>query len=447
LSAASLTPVQSLQPIGARERVELIDVLRGISLLGILLVNFGFGDGRWMPRADAVTREFLVATIGGSFFPLFAFLFGLGFAVQLERARDRGTGVTLLYLRRMLALFLIGAVHAVLIWRGDVLVAYAMYGLLFIPLHRLRDRWLLPIPLLILGVGLYQSQISAFVTKTVEGPPPPQLAELRYFATGAQLALENGRRERIDAKPGGATRLDHHRAAVIERWNFFAKNTTAVTPINPVFYLQTMLAFSVLGLIAGRRRILHEAAKHRRALLWTAIVSGIVVVVSDVFIYSLAPDARATQARTLLTRIAYIGQNNGSTIFYIAFVATVFQAPRIAAKLRIFAATGKIGLTTYLMQSIVMTLLLEKYGLGLEHPGVAVLVIVHLAFYFGAQVPFSRWWTARFTLGPAEWVWRSLAYGAIQPLRATRDDDAVALPRGEGLPGTSGRSAVSAGTP
>jgi uncharacterized protein len=432
MNATSVTSMRPLKPVDPQDRVELIDVLRGFALLGILLVNFGGEVGTWMPRADAAMNEFLAATVGGSFFPLFAFLFGLGFAVQLQRARERGAGVRLLYLRRMLALFLIGTAHAVFIWRGDVLVAYAMYGLLFIPLYHVRDRWLLPIPVLILSLGIYQAELQDFVTKTVEGPPAPQLAELRYIATGSQIVLDNGRQQSIAARPG-ANRFDRYRAAVMTRWNIFAKRTTRVLPFNPVFYLETMFAFSLLGLIVGRRRIIQEAFKHRRAILWTAVVAAIVVIASDAYIYSLKPESRALLARTFPTRLAYLGQNNGSTIFYIALIATLFQVPRLAAGLRIFAAPGRIGLTTYLMQSIVMTLLFEKYGLALKDPGTATFVLLHFAFFFGVQVSFARWWTARFTLGPAEWLWRSITYGALQPLRAGRDDNPVALPPGEGL--------------
>ena len=134
MSAMPLTPVAS------SERVELIDILRGFALLGILTVNFWGTSGESVRRLDLILSKTLDIVVSASFYPLFSFLFGLGFAVQLQRARARGAGIVLTYLRRMLALFLIGSFHAIVIWDGDILTWYALFGLVLIPLHRLSDR-------------------------------------------------------------------------------------------------------------------------------------------------------------------------------------------------------------------------------------------------------------------------------------------------------------------
>jgi hypothetical protein len=130
--------------------VELIDILRGFALLGILTVNFWGWSGESARSLDRIVSLVLDIAVSSSFYPLFSFLFGLGFAVQLLRARERGAGISALYLRRMLALFLIGAFHAIVVWQGDILVSYSLIGILLILLHRLSDRWLLTIAAVVL---------------------------------------------------------------------------------------------------------------------------------------------------------------------------------------------------------------------------------------------------------------------------------------------------------
>jgi uncharacterized protein len=95
--------------------------------------------------------------------------------------------------------------------------------------------------------------------------------------------------------------------------------------------------------------------------------------------------------------------------------------------LSVFAAPGRMGLTNYLMQSVVMTLLIMPYGLGWK-PGTTLWLVVKLIFYFGVQVMFSRWWLARYQYGPAEWLWRSMTYGALQPLRGSRQPAEARVP-------------------
>src|SRR5688500_16136464 len=145
-----------LAPVAARERIEVMDVLRGFALLGILLMNMEAFVGPLMeslpgvnPRltgADRWVDTAIYVLVQGKFFTLFSLLFGMGFAVMLERANAAGTSGTALYARRLFALLGIGLVHAILIWSGDILLTYALLGfvlLLFFrrtPLSRL-PKW------------------------------------------------------------------------------------------------------------------------------------------------------------------------------------------------------------------------------------------------------------------------------------------------------------------
>lgn len=125
-------------PVAPDERIQLIDILRGFALFGILLVNlelFSYpvqqlllGSGELMTPADRLAAWGIQVLAESKFYPIFAFLIGLGFALQVQRSETRGTHFVPLYLRRLLVLFLIGLAHAALIWVGDILVLYAVLG-------------------------------------------------------------------------------------------------------------------------------------------------------------------------------------------------------------------------------------------------------------------------------------------------------------------------------
>ena len=401
-----------LAPVTAGERVDLIDILRGFALLGILLVNFWGSASDSANRLDKIVSDVLDIAISSSFYPLFSFLFGLGFALQLLRARERGAGVMNLYLRRMLALFLIGTFHAVVIWDGDILVDYSLLGLLLIPLHRLPDRWLWPVVAIPLVLSLYGERVRAF-TASASGPAAAEMALLRDMEEGARNWGFTNIEERYEVDRT-ASRGEAFSSAISVRWRQYTTNVRRLFSRN--FFLSDVLAFFVLGLIIGRRRILQEASRHKRLLAITAAIAFAACVAGTLVAYVVEPENRA------FGRLAWYGNDYGATLFYIAFISlAVTSWPRVAAALRPLSAVGRIGLTNYLLQSLMMTVLFSRYGLALEDPPTSLWVVINLLFFLAVQIPLSLWWVARFRFGPAEWVWRSLTYGTQQPMRIAAD--------------------------
>jgi len=396
-----------LTPVPATERVDLIDILRGFALLGILLVNFWGSSSDAVNRLDKIVSDVLSLAVSSSFYPLFSFLFGLGFALQLLRARQRGTELVWLYLRRMLALFLIGSFHAIVIWDGDVLVDYAVLGMLLIPLHRLRDRWLWPIVAIPLVLGLWGPQVRAFIAGASR-PAAVEANALRDWDEGLRTAEARNLTQRYEADPN-ASRMAAFKSALSDRWQSYRR--TVRRHLSRNFFLDDILAFFVLGLIAGRRRILQEAHRHR-VLLLRAAAAGLIASVSGALVLKLLEPEDG-----VMFYLAHYASDYGTTIFYIGAISlAVTGSGRAAALFRPFAAAGRIGLTNYLMQSLMMTVVFSRYGLGLPDPTTAVWVLINLVFFFVVQVPFSWWWTQRYRFGPAEWVWRSLTYGERQPM-------------------------------
>lgn len=392
-----------LHPVERNERIDLFDVLRGFALLGILVANFLGPAGTAIPRIDALVSDLLGVVVDSSIYPLYSFLFGLGFAVQLERAQRRGRATAHLYVRRMTALFLIGSAHAVLIWEGDILVTYALTGLLLIPLHKLPQRTIFAIVIVLAALNLNRDAIRTRVDEwRLRGAD--QMTLLRDAATREESRITLN--HRMLASTGTAM----YGPVTAGRWKWYAESIRKFAdPLT--LLLRDVLIFFLIGLLVGRARILHDPTRHRRKLQVTAAVGFVCLIGGNLATRTLGGDGG------LLFRAAVYAGDLGGTALYIAGIALLFTGvARARPVLRVLAAPGRMGLTNYLMQSVVMTLLIMPYGLGWQ-PGTTVWLVAKVAFFFGVQVMFSRWWLERYQYGPAEWLWRSLTYGALQPLR------------------------------
>lgn len=411
--------VQQLQPVASDERIGLLDVLRGFALLGILLVNFKGETGAVMPVVDGIVSRILVVFVAESFYPLFSFLFGLGFAVQLARARQRGSAASILYVRRMLILFMIGTVHAVFVWGNDILVRYSIAGLLLIPLHRLSQKSIFAISLVMLFAILNGDALRARAESWRAGNDGGATLEL-YTAEGlgGEGIGVNQRTLRSEVADPSYLQM------TVSRWKDYVIILRAHGDwLNWV--LNDVLLCFLVGFMVGRARVLQEAASRGRMLSISAL-AAFVVSASGIIAMS-----RFDLSPGFLHSVAWHAENFGMTAFLVSTIALLFTftvAPRRA--LAVFAAPGRMGLTSYLSQSLVMTWMSASYGLGWR-PTTTIWIAVNLLFFFGVQVPVSRWWLARFHYGPAEWLWRSLTYGAAQPMvvRATPTVSAEALAR------------------
>ena len=391
------------RPVEQGERVALIDVLRGFALLGILVVNFFGEQGSVLPLLDRVATVLLGAFVDSSFYPLFSFLFGLGFALQLARARRRGDGAAHLYLRRMIVLFLIGTVHAVFIWSGDILVTYAVTGLLLIPLHRLPQRVILALVCVLCVVNLH----SKWVREQVTDARRADATEVELRAAGAIAEeLRIAQNERLLAATPDAT----YWQVTTDRWKLYAENVRRFGDwLDHV--LRDVLIFFLIGLVVGRAGVLERPHDHARGLAVAAGLGFVALIGGNAAVQVIPLDGG------FLSRVVLTAGNIGGTAFYIAGIALLFtHMPAARRWLGVFAVPGRMGLSNYLMQSMTMTALSMPYGLGWR-PTTTIWLLLNVTFFFLVQVPLSRWWLARFRYGPAEWLWRSLTYGKRQPMR------------------------------
>lgn len=325
--------------------------------------------------------EWVIVTFAeGSFYPIFAFLFGLGFALQLRK----GEGVVPLYRRRLFVLLGIGVLHAVFVWLGDILVTYALVGFLLLPFRNRSDRTLL---LWVVGGTLYT--FIAFYVLTLFGGnalPPELLAQLEgLYRTGSYAEL------------------------TLVRLSWLFLNLTNLLVVFP-----QILALFLLGLLVGRRGVLQDPEAHAPLLRRTF---GVTLAVGLPLVL-LRGAALARGGSTPLFEALDVAIGSPALGFaYLSGLALLLRAARWQARLGPLAAVGRTALSNYLAQSLICTLLFYPYGLGLfGRVGPAWGIVLTLAL-FAAQIVLSNLWLQRYRYGLAEWVWRALTYQARPALR------------------------------
>jgi uncharacterized protein len=400
------------------ERIEVVDVLRGFAMFGILIVNMeglsspGYraedGERLWTGLLDRIVESLILHGAAGKFMIMFTVLFGLSFALQMRRTAARGLPFLNLQARRLTALLLIGLAHAFLIWWGDILVGYALAGFLLLPFQRCRPRtilvWAIALNLLsfvelevrtvqnLLGPPAESAGLGASTLR--EAPAPPgSLARAKLDAYGHGTLGDIARRRAQDF-------LDHNR----EPYNIVLRR----------------LSFFLVGLFVGSLGILRDLPGHRpllrRVLAWALLV-GVVTHVADLLLYQ-----QGLPSWTRLLRLPVsIVHNPAMACVYSVALILLFQRPAWRARLSPLAAVGRTALSNYLLQSVVCTSLFYSYGLGLygrlgPAAGLALTITI-----FALQVAVSGCWLRRFRFGPMEWLWRSLTYGRRQPLRLAAD--------------------------
>jgi uncharacterized protein len=429
MNHATETVRAPMRPVGGDERVLTIDVLRGFALFGILLVNF-YGVGA-TGLADRVANGFLFFFVSGKFYPLFSFLFGLGFGVMLLRSMDRGAAIVPVYLRRLAVLAVIGVVHYVFLWSGDILRDYAVLGALLLLFRNRSPRFLLAAALAAILIA------NAWGEYSVGNPPPLRRAdaETAYLVDLNQLARFEEYRDASQALMWA--RSDGTYADLV-----VARARTLVLGLPWFFSVWTLQIFAMflLGLYAAKRRLFEDVAAHRRLAMGVLTVGG-VLGAAAMFLLVVAPELAARGVdlipgfRDRFGGELYMFGGPLLTVAYIAGITLLCERARVARRLAILAPVGRMGLTNYLLQSVVGTSLYYGYTFGLHGKVGPALGILLSTAIFACQIPISHWWMARFRFGPAEWLWRSLTYMRLQPMRLAAPAPQPALSPEAGVAG------------
>ncbi len=392
------------------ERIPALDVLRGVAVAGILLANvlvffgmFAMSPDRSaaLPTAgrDAVALFLEKVFVDGKFYSVFSLLFGIGFGLQLARG---GEAALPRFKRRLRILLAIGAVHAFLIWAGDILMLYALLGFTLPWFSRKSNHELLRWTVILLAVPtvLYVVALAAWML-VASGASPPR-ADTGVPAKILASFEAMGRGGVKDAFKGNLV-------FVAIRWaDLFA---TVRFP--------KVLGMFLLGLWSVRTGLAQSPSSHRATLVRWGLLGWGVGLPANV-IAALALLRWPYLPPSMGGLLGVVTQAVGVPMLALGYAATVGLLVVDGRRLvTVFAPVGRMALTNYLMQSIVCVVLSYGFGLALWwRIGASTAMAIATAIIV-LQIPLSAWWLSRYRFGPIEWIWRRLTYGRPLTLRAS----------------------------
>lgn len=411
-------PVMS--PVVLRERIDVVDILRAFAVFGMLVVNFSHDlEWRWLftklwPGTPDRVAYFLLHFLAAmKFHSLFSFLFGWGFALQMERAEARGVRFFPLYARRIFVLLLIGLANWVLLDWDSTLVEYALAGYL---LFLFRGRSLKAVLVAVLLCLCYWPVRDAFV---IYGHAH-QIADPR---TAAAVRQADAKAEAEEVARQEENVQIHMHRSFKEIIRYDAREDVATSLSSADFYFGLLgypFPLLLLGLYAGRRRILHDVPAHLafiRKVFWWGLSLGLLGNAVGVLVSPYPGTYRAPWDKSLLGNLVFYQIGIPALcLCYASAIPLLVQKPAWKLRLLLFAPVGRMALSNYLVHAVIYKTL--AYGLGFYARFGPLLGLVVGVDVFLLLALLSAWWTKRFRFGPVEWLWRTLTYGKLQPIRA-----------------------------
>ena len=399
-----------LAPTGKDDRYLIMDVLRGFALFGVMLVNIYEMGGEDILITAAQLAALPSARLDDALAfgvrllaydkanTLFAFLFGLGFAVQMQRLEARGAAFAPIYLRRIAILLMIGLLHVLFLFAWDILHVYAIAAVLLFMCRKLPDRTLfwLGAALLLFGKPLIAW---TFEASGISGP-----FDAIWTAETAVLARQAA------AQSGDLiTFTAAMREMLYYEW---------LVNGGLVAWISYALGRFLMGAWVARKGWIQNAAANLpmfRRWLWPLLLGGLGLELAHLLSADAVDALWLGPARTAIHAIATPMIAAG----YVCGLVLLFQSRTLAWLAKPFAPVGQMALTNYLTQSVAIILILTAAGPGLGLAGKAgVSAFLPLVIgFFVAQIVFSHFWMKAFAFGPVEWLWRGLTYGSAPSMR------------------------------
>ncbi|WP_201716876.1 DUF418 domain-containing protein [Rossellomorea arthrocnemi] len=385
--------MNTMSPIEQSERIVSLDVIRGFSLLGIFIINmisfhspFLYLDPYtwWKTPEDTALYPWIDVLVQASFYPLFAMMFGYGLGIQQQRAREKGSAFYLFGIRRLLVLLGIGCIHAFLIWSGDILINYAIFGLVLLCFMRLSGKGLMWLGgILFLLPQTFFSILLVLMTFA----DPTGVTQYTNIA-----ALQNS----VAAYASGSF------SSIMEQR--FEDWYMVNSPDNLIFLLLSILPMMMIGAGASKLQLLEKVRTQKKA--WMVIGAG--TLLAGIFIKSLPLFIESNFAYT------YIQDFLGGpflSVSYAIILSLLLLNEKLVNWSKPLASVGKMSLSNYLMQSIIGTLVFYSYGFGLYGEVTLTTGTMLAVGIYIIQVIVSEIWLSKFRYGPVEKLWRVLSYG------------------------------------
>jgi len=366
------------------------------------LVNTNVWTNFW----DVATSSFIGFFVQGKFYTIFAFLFGLGFAIFYERAKEKTGKPIRLFYKRLLILLLIGLIHAFFIWSGDVLVYYAVLGFLLPLFFNRKPKTILKWAVGIIGFVVILGALGTLGGK-VDGSHMEEwhvfMADVKGRFANSLQAYASGTFAEIQSQRVSDTLFAYQFALA-----------SAILIIFPLF---------LLGLYVGKKGFFQNFEENRSTIK-KAQVWGLVIGLTLSTVKFILRDVTMTDPYSfsaIIHLVSSIFGDLGIAFFFMSTIMLLFQNKKWLPRLKPLAFTGRMALSNYLFQSIVCTFIFYNFGLGFYGQASPAIGLALAIVIFTGQVYLSKFWLQRYQYGPMEWLWKSLTYGKFFRMRQTKD--------------------------
>lgn len=405
---------ENVNQIQTMKRIEQIDALRGFALFGILMTHMfeGYLASFTPPQyigfnilfpIDNFSQVVIQNLFIGKFYAIFSFLFGLSFYLILDQKKGSSS---LKFIWRLVLLFLIGLIHHIH-YRGDFLTVYAIFGLALVLFRQVPTKFILIIglffafngPTIISNtISLIQSPVQEPVHITMKGTNPVEQANI-YF----DLIIRGEYKKLI---------VSNSTIGFLNKYNFL-KFSGRLWVIPGLF---------LLGLWAGRKKWHENLDKIQLVKL---ILVSALIGIPLLFINYYFSTASSSELQHYFGSIAKDASNIFIPLLYIGLVLFLYKLDSTQKLVKQLIPVGKMGLTTYVLQSAFGIFIYYGYGLGLllKLSGTAALGFGLL--FFMIQILFSKWWFRKYKFGPLEWLWRSGTNMSWQSIKISKHSNNV----------------------
>jgi uncharacterized protein len=423
-------------PVPEKKRIVTLDAIRGVALFGILLENislFAFPVESVNPvteyttTADQWAAVFRLVFVDGKFYPLFCILFGMGIALQSRRAEESEGAFARTYIRRLVVLMLIGVAHGLLFFSADILAFYAVVAFAALPFRKARPKSVLVMAFVFFLVS--PLMMGGYAVLNPENPTPAE-PDWHQLLKNERLALQAADESAVsDAGPESfrervwvpfpslvttltsASKLEFYEFMADEQrifqtgtfvemvWYRAALCFLVFWPLRLIFLSWGILALFLLGVYFAHSPFF-DTGQHRRThqtILFLGFFLGIILQVVGGAAQGLG--------------------SIGLSLSYASGVTLICARTNRSIVGRSLVAAGRTALTNYLGQSVVCGFFFYSYGLGLFGQLTLAQAVLLAVPIFVGQLIFSTVWLRFFQFGPMEWVWRTLTYWRIQPMR------------------------------
>ena len=391
------------KPTNERERFAILDVMRGLALMGIALANFpefalwtflGSEEQAAMPTAgvDPAVRFLQYLFIDGKFYTIFSILFGIGFSLFLSRHSRR------LFLRRMAILVVIGFLHLMFIWSGDILLLYAIGGLLLTLFVKVADRGLLALALSLILIPVGLDALTEFAGIQFSRP---FYDKWWAVATANGITEENFATWLRDSDSYAEVFAFLKQGACERMWEFVEGHR-----------LPKVLGLFIIGYLIGKHRLY---ARLGQLPLRRILVLSLSLALPTSILYAwsaMSGHPWGQTAHAVLYAVSVIPM----ALSYVSAVTLLYLHRPGALVWQWLAAPGRMALTCYIGQSVIGVLLFYGIGLGWGLSFGLIHIILTALLVFMLQTVICRLWLCYFRFGPLEWLWRLATYGHYFPI-------------------------------